>query len=86
MKRKILVFHPDINVHKSFSYYTKSVYDILSENYEVKSFEWSLTHLFNKNIEVLFLFWFENLILIWYNRECGANGDRGRFSVAQNIV
>lgn len=62
MKRKILVFHPDINVHKSFSYYTKSVYDILSENYEVKSFEWSLTHLFNKNIEVLFLFWFENLI------------------------
>lgn len=62
MKRSILVFHPDISTHKAFSYYTKTVYDILSENYEVKSLEWSLSHLFNRNIEVLFLFWFENLI------------------------
>lgn len=63
MKQKeFLVFHPDIYRHNTNNEYTKKIYSILNSEYEVKSFEWFLTHPFSKNIKAIYLNWFENTI------------------------
>lgn len=59
-KRKILIFHPDINLHKTNNEYTKKIYAILSEEYDVKSFEWFIKHPFHKDIVCIYLNWIEN--------------------------
>ena len=62
VEKPILIFHPDIHIHKTNNEYTKKIYEILQEQYDVRSFEWFLKHPFAKNIHALYLNWFENTI------------------------
>lgn len=60
--KRIIVFHPDINVHKTRNEYTHKVYSILEEKYDVRSLEWFIAHPFNKDIVCIYLNWYENTI------------------------
>lgn len=62
MRKKILIFHPDIHLHKTNNEYTKKIYGILKKKYDVKSFEWFLRHPFSKNVAFMYLNWFENTV------------------------
>ncbi len=61
MGKEILVFHPDINVHKTNNEYTKRIYSILADEYEVRSFEWYIKHPMSK-VYAMYLNWMENTI------------------------
>lgn len=60
MVKRIAVFFPDIYLHKSHNEYTNNIYKALQEKYDVKPFEWFIKHPFNKDIEILYLNWYEN--------------------------
>lgn len=60
--KKILIFHPSINEHPTNNEYTKNIYEMLQTKYDVKSLEWFIKHLFNKNIKGIYLNWYENTI------------------------
>lgn len=60
MVKRIAVFFPDIYLHRSHNEYTNNIYKALQEKYDVKPFEWFIKHPFNKNIEILYLNWYEN--------------------------
>lgn len=62
MSREILIFHPDIHSHKTNNEYTKKIYSVLQEKYDVKSLEWFVKHPFANNVRALYLNWFENTI------------------------
>lgn len=58
----ILIFHPDINTHKTSNENHIKTYECLSKVKDVKSFEWFLKHPFHKNIDTMFLNWYENTL------------------------
>ena len=60
--KRILVFHPDINKHKTSNEYTKKVYSILNKNYDVKSLEWFISHPLSNDVVCIYLNWYENTI------------------------
>lgn len=62
MKKKILIFHPDILKHERHSSYTATIYKYCEDLYEVKSLEWYITHFGNKKINCLYLNWYENTV------------------------
>ncbi|WP_318709670.1 glycosyltransferase family 4 protein [Candidatus Acetatifactor stercoripullorum] len=61
-KKRILIFHPDIYVHRTNNEYTKKMYAILEKKYEVKSLEWFIKHPFDRAVDCMYLNWYENII------------------------
>ncbi len=59
---KKIVFHPDINAHKTNNDYTKKMYALLQELGEVVSLEWYMKHPSAKDVQCLYLNWFENTV------------------------
>lgn len=62
MNKKILIFHPDIYKHHTSNEHHINVYKTLEKYREVHSFEWFLKHPFNRNIDTMFLNWYENTL------------------------
>lgn len=60
--KKIVIFHPDINFHKTNNEYTIRTYNILSKHYNVRSLEWFFKHPFTKDIHAVYLNWYENTL------------------------
>ena len=62
MSKRILIFHPDIYKHHTSNEHHISVYKSISNYREIRSFEWFLKNPFNKDIDTLFLNWYENTL------------------------
>ena len=58
----ILIFHPDIRAHKTNNENHIKTEEYLSEYKVVKSFEWFLKHPFNREIDTMYLNWYENTL------------------------